>query len=296
MATLTLSKSQINRAYLFLVAGVTCIGFAGVFTKVSGAPGVVAAAWRLTVASLILLIPFLLQPKEARQISRPLLGWAMLGGVMFALDMGLWNVALDYTTVGNATFLVNTSPIWVGLITLFILREPLPRLFWPGLAVAMTGAALIIFGGADGVSIQRGDVLGLLAGFFWACYQVITRHVRTNGVTNLTNIWIAGATGAALLVPAALLSGHSMTGYGLQGALAFLAMGLISQVGGYLGINYSLAFIPASKASIVIFLQPIVATIAAFVFLGEAFGGWQLVGGLAILAGVYLVTMVGRDA
>jgi drug/metabolite transporter (DMT)-like permease len=283
-------------AYLALLAGVLCIGFAGIFTRWGHAPGVVVAAWRVGLATVVLAIPMARQPANRRRISRHALLWTVFGGVMFALDMGIWNASMDYTTAANATFMGNTAPLWVGLATVFLLRKRLPRLFWPGIAIALTGAALMIFSNGGDVSVRQGDLMALLAAIFWAGYQLSLGHVRSNAsVSNLSSLWIVAATGSVLLVPVTLMSGFPLVGYDRQTMLALLGAGLVSQIGGYLGINYALGHIPAARVSVVILLQPVIAAVAAAVLLGEPFGGWRLVGGALVLAGVYLVTIAGRE-
>ncbi|MBN1965803.1 MAG: hypothetical protein JW910_14220, partial [Anaerolineae bacterium] len=72
------------RAYLALLAGVLCIGFSAIFARYADAPGIVVAAWRVSTATLVLAIPFMRQPPARRLPRRASLGWALLGGALFA--------------------------------------------------------------------------------------------------------------------------------------------------------------------------------------------------------------------
>ena len=287
------TSSSALRAYLALLLGVTCIGFSAIFTRWAEAPGVVVAAWRVGVATAALALPFARQPAPRRQLSRSMLGWAILGGALFALDVGVWSASLDYTTAANATFMANTAPLWVGLLTLFLLHKPLPRLFWPSIALALSGAAVMIFSNVESVAVRQGDLMALLASFFWAGYQLVTARARSQ-MSNLSYLWLMVFTSTALLVPFSLLRGYALVGYSPQTTLAMLGAGLVSQVGGYLGINYALGHLTAARVSVTILLQPVITAVAAFILLGEPFGGWRLVGGALILAGVYLVTVPSR--
>ena len=276
------------RAYVSLLLGVLCIGFSGIFARSADAPGIVMAVWRVGTATAVLAIPFLRQPAPQRRVRRSLLAGAMLGGLLFSGDLGLWNASLDHTTAANATFLGNASPIWVGLLTLFVLREGLPRRFWPGVSVAVGGAAFLIFGGGD-VRARQGDLMALTASVFWASYQVVTGRVRPH-LSNLSYIWVMSATSFLILLPVPSLSGYALVGYSADATLKLLGAGLVSQVGGYLGINYALGHLPAARVSVALLLQPVLTAILAYLLLGESFGGWRLLGGGLILAGVYLVT------
>jgi len=285
----TTDRAHWLRAHLALLAGVTCIGFSGIFTRSAGAPGIVMAVWRVAIATLVLFIPFWRQDPRRRRMRRSLLGLAIFGGVLFSTDLGIWQASLDYTTAANATFLGNTAPLWVGLLTLVVLRERLPRRFWPSAVLAVGGAALMIFSSQGDVSVQQGDLMALSAGLFWAGYQIVTARVRVR-MSNLSYVWIMSATCTVLLLPIIPLSGFSFTGYSSRTMLLIVMAGLVSQVGGYLGINYSLGYLSAARVTILIMLQPVIAAVGAYLLLGEAFDGWRLVGGGLIMVGVYLVT------
>lgn len=277
------------RATVVLLFGVLCIGFSGIFTRAADAPGVVVAAWRLGLAGAVLTIPFARQaPDQRRHLKPRLLGWAGLGGALFAVDIGLWNAALDYTTAANTTFLGNIAPVWVGLFTLIVLRQRLPRFYWLSVALALGGAGLMIFGGELGLGVRQGDLMAVGASLFWAAYQVVTARVRPR-MDNLVYVLVMNLTSFAILLPVSLLSGFSMTGYDQRTGLIILAATLISQLGGFLAVNYAMGYLPAVRTTLILLLQPVVAAVAGVIFLAEPFGGWRLVGGALILAGVYLV-------
>jgi drug/metabolite transporter (DMT)-like permease len=80
-----------------------------------------------------------------------------------------------------------------------------------------------------------------------------------------------------------------LTGYPAFTYLNFLALGLVPQVFGYLAINYALGCLPASIVSPTMLGQPIMTAILAGPLLGEGLSPWQVLGGLAVLAGVYVV-------
>jgi len=80
-----------------------------------------------------------------------------------------------------------------------------------------------------------------------------------------------------------------ITGYPTQSYLAFLGAALVSQVGGYISIGYALGHLPASVVSPTLIGQPVVTAILAIPLLGEGLRTEQWLGGLVVLAGIYLV-------
>jgi drug/metabolite transporter (DMT)-like permease len=80
-----------------------------------------------------------------------------------------------------------------------------------------------------------------------------------------------------------------ITGYPVQSYVAFLGAALLSQTGGYLAVGYALGHLPASIVAPTMLGQPVVTALLAIPLLGEALGKGQIIGGLAVLAGIYLV-------
>jgi drug/metabolite transporter (DMT)-like permease len=86
-----------------------------------------------------------------------------------------------------------------------------------------------------------------------------------------------------------LALGQPLTGYPAGAYLNFLALGLITQVVGYLVINYALGYLPASLVSPTMLGQPVVTALLAGPLLGEDLSGGQIAGGFAVIIGVYVV-------
>jgi drug/metabolite transporter (DMT)-like permease len=290
MSSTTAATAPITpgRAYIILVFSVFAFGFTGVFAHMAESPGLVVATWRVAVATLVLAIPFFRQPESQRRLNRALWRQVFIGATFFAMSVGIFHIALDYTAAANAAFLGNMAPISVGVITLVFLKDRLPRLFWPGVAVALAGAALIVFGTSGIGQINTGDLIVLSNSLVWALYQIITARARVR-ISTLTWVWLVVGISTIYLVPLCLLSGYHLTDYATPTILAMIGSGLVSQAGGFIGYNFALGHISAARVSVVNLLQPVVTAVFAFLLLAEDFGGWRLVGGALVIAGVYLV-------
>jgi drug/metabolite transporter (DMT)-like permease len=93
---------------------------------------------------------------------------------------------------------------------------------------------------------------------------------------------------ALLLINLAM--GSTFTGYGRSAWLALAGLGLISQLGGWLAINYALGHLRAAPVSVCLLAQVLVTALAAMPLLGEFPKLNQVAGGVLVLAGIYLVT------
>lgn len=284
-----LRKPQIL-PYLALGVGVLSLGVAAIFVRWANAPGPVTSFYRLSIASLLLALPFY---RRRAQVSQPLplkgLQIAVLGGLFFAGDLAFWASGVVLSGATNPTLLLNTAPLWVGLGTLFLFRERLSLTFWLGLAIAMSGALVVLgLDSLQSLSLGLGTLFGLLGGIFHAGYFLTTQRGRQT-LDSLTYFWLAAVSSTFGLLAVSLILGHPLTGYSTFTYLNFIALGVVSQIFGHFSINYALGYLPASLVAPTLLGQPVVTAILAGPLLGEKLYAWQVAGGVLVLMGVYAV-------
>lgn len=275
------------KAYVSLTFGVLCIGLSAIFVKIAGVPGVVSAFYRVFFAALVLVPLWLL--RRPKLPAPALLRTTIFGGVFFAFDLVLWNAGLLLTGAGVATLLANNAPLWVGLGAWLFLHERLTRNYWIGLFVALGGMVMIVTSG--GVRLEAnnlGNLMAIGASVLYAAYLLTTQRVRS-ALDTVSFMAISVSTGAILLLFTSLIMQQSLVGYAGYQWLALLALGLISQVGGWLSINYALGHIPATRVSVTLLAQAIVTTLVAVPILGEIPTLLQVAGGMLVLGGIYWV-------
>lgn len=275
-------------AYLTLFVGLIAIGFSAIFVRQAGVPGTVASVYRMAIPTVILAAPAIKRLRE-RKGSGPPLRWAVLGGFIFALDLSFWASGVVISGATIPTLLANTAPVWVGLGALLFFREELPRKFWFGLAIALLGTALVL--GLEplrSMSLDLGALLGLLAGIFYGAYFLITQIGRKS-LDVLSYFWVSGVSATAALFVFNLLLNQPMWGFTSKTYFNLLALGLISQGVGLLAINYVQGFLPATIVSTTLLGQPVVTALLAGPLLSEKLQPAQIVGGAAVLLGVYIV-------
>jgi drug/metabolite transporter (DMT)-like permease len=71
--------------------------------------------------------------------------------------------------------------------------------------------------------------------------------------------------------------------------LYMIALSLVVQVGGQMGVSYALGYLPASIVSPTLLMQPVLTGLLAVPILGEKLTLVQVAGGLVVLAGIYIV-------
>ncbi len=277
-----------------LLFGVIGMGSSAIFVRWAGAPGAVSGFYRMALAVAVFSLPFAVEVRR-RPVRSRFAGWmAVVAGLCFAGDLALWNQSVLMTSAANATFLGNTAPLWVGLATWLWLKQPLKRGYWLGLAVALIGAFALVAGDFSiGGQAGLGGLMSLTAGVFYAGYFLATQQART-GTSALTSWWLSALASLTGLFVVAVTFGQPLFGYTTQTYIWMLAIGVFTQIGGYLLVNYALGHLPASIVSITLLLQPIVTLLLAIPMLGEYPDALQVIGGGLLLAGVWIVNRFGR--
>jgi drug/metabolite transporter (DMT)-like permease len=276
-------------AYLALAFGVFSLGFSGIFVRWAMVPGVVAALYRMAIATVVLSIPFLLRQRRGPRLSRRAMGLALLGGLLFAGDLAFWSTGVVMAGATNPTLLANTAPLWVGLGAFLIFRERLRPAFWLGLAISMAGAFLIL--GSDLAKsslIGLGSLYGLAAGVLYGAYFLVTQRGR-EVLDVLRYFWLSALASTLALLLLAAIFDFRLIGFPPSAYLSLLGLGLITQVGGWLALNYAQGHLPASLVAPTLLGQPVVTALLAWPLLGERLSVWEILGGAAVLYGVRLV-------
>jgi drug/metabolite transporter (DMT)-like permease len=286
------ASASLNRSWLpygALIFGVIALGFSAFFVRWANAPGPVVGFYRNGLSTLILIPFFIARRGMGAPISKAILIFPVLGGVLTALDHSFWNTAVNFTSAANAALLANTAPLWVALFAWLAWKERLKAVFWIGLLLTLAGAAIVL--GTDLLrhsALGFGDILAITAGVFYAGYFLVTQRGRVHWDT-LSYVWIVGLVSSICLLGISLSLGMPITGYPVQSYLAFLGLALVSQTGGYLAVGYALGHLPASIVAPTMIGQPVVTALLAIPLLGESLQAGQIVGGLAVLAGIYIV-------
>ncbi len=136
--------------------------------------------------------------------------------------------------------------------------------------------------------IAAAGVLALLAGLFYGAFFLATERARDN-LSSLVTWWVAAVSSAVALLAFSLILRQPLWGYSPTTYASLIALALVTQVGGYIAINYALGHLPASVVSPTLLGQPVLTALLAVPLLGEALTAAQIVGGLAVLAGIAIV-------
>ena len=260
------------------------------FVRLADSPALATAAYRMTF-SFLMLLPFALLKtrKEIFSLSKREIGACALAGFFLAGHFGTWISSLDHTSVANSVVLVNTIPIWVGIIGPLAIGEKANRSFWLACGLCLTGAFVLC---GKGFSLRfetlTGDGLALAGAFFVALYLMIGRNLRKK-LSLLAYASVCYGSASLFLWIAVLISGQQTSGFSNETWVYLICLAMLSQILGHTLYNWSLQWIKAAIVSIALLGEPIGAILLAWAFLGETIDLQQGIGGSLILFGVYMV-------
>lgn len=216
----------------------------------------------------------------------------MTGGSLYFLTE---NTALEMAMAGNVSLIVCLAP----LITAVFARlagtgeQTGPRL-WAGSFIALTGVAFVVWGSMGGAAGTAhpllGNLLALAAATVWAVYQMVVKPLGAKYGTLMLTRKVFGY-GLLTIQPAVWLGRpvpwEVLARPAVWGNLLFL--GLVASLLCYAVWNVVVGRLGSVISANYIYLNPLVTCIASYFVLGERLGLRMLIGGMAILLGLYIV-------
>jgi len=217
-----------------------------------------------------------------------------LGAVGYAVQSGLYFLALARMDAGVLSLILYTYPALVTGAAVLLGREPASRRRLAALVIASGGLVLVLVGGGAGAFDLAGAALGAGAALAYTAYILVSHGVTAE----MEPLPLAAliATGAAVTLTAtALVTGSFSTGFAAGG---WLWAGLAAVVSTVLAVAFFLngmSRVGPSTAAILSTLEPPVTVSLAFLTFGEALGALQLAGAAAVLGAAVLVNLPGAS-
>lgn len=217
--------------------------------------------------------------------------------VLGALGNGLYQVlfieGVARTQAGAASLVLAASPAFIAIIgRMRGVERATPRRV-AGIVASLVGMAFVVFGTQRATSrapmTLKGNLLVLAACLCWAFYTVLLKPYteRVDGV-RLSTITMAGGAVPLLALSAPAIAHtpwHALSGLAWS---ALLYSSIVALVIAYLFWYRGVKVIGPTRTAMYANLQPAVALVAAWPLLGEVPTGLQIVGAVAIMAGVLL--------
>lgn len=275
--------------YVLLPLGVFAASSAAVLIRMCDAPPLVIAAYRLGIASVLLLpIAAVRCREEFKGIESRDRVALLLSGIFLGLHFALWITSLSYTSVASSVLLVTTSPIFLGLGGWLLLREKIDVQTGIGIATSLVGTGIVTMNDwGVGQHAFSGDVMALGGAVAISGHLMIGRHQRQQ-LGLIPYITVVNTTAAASLICISLAFGHDLFGYDNRTYMFFALLALGPQLLGHTSFNYALKRVPPVVIALALLAEPIGSAALAYVVLAESPGTSLFAGGAVILCGIGL--------
>lgn len=204
------------------------------------------------------------------------------------------NFGLKYSSSIMGGILINTSPIFVLLLSVLFLKEHANYNKIIGIIVGFIGIIMITIIGEDFSKFNTqntflGNIMLLGVSISWATYIVMAKKILRE-FHPLTLTFISYAMGTLFFIPTVLFTEDIalVSTYDLQSWLIILYLGILGSGVAYLLWNYGLKYLEASKASVYSYLSPVLALLFGFLLLHEKISIFDALGAILIFGGVYI--------
>lgn len=279
---------------LLLVAVIWGVNFAAVKYALADFSPLSFTVARFALASLFLVVVMLSGRRSLALERRDLGAVIRLGFLGITAYNLLFMYGLKFTTASNSALFISTSPLIAAVILAVTRKQPPGVLVGTGLLLSTVGVLLIIQNKPGGLAFSRlavfGDVLTLFAAVFWALYTIQARPLLEKySAVKITAYSMAAGTVILLPLSAVELlrqswESISITSWAAFGFSTFLSAG-VAFTFWYQGVKR----IGVTRTVVYHYFVPFVAVVFASLFLHERITLLQIIGGILILLGVYLV-------
>jgi drug/metabolite transporter (DMT)-like permease len=241
---------------------------------------------RFAIAAVVMAMVFRRQTLALRR--REVLVGLCLGAV-YGLAQLLQTVGLEHTDASVSGFVTGTYVVLTPLLSAVLLHERVPGSTWLAVLLATAGLAVLSL---RGVNVGYGEALTLAAAVLYALHIIgLGRYSTAASATGLATVQAFAITAVALV--AAVPGGVTLPQSGGQWA-SLLYMALIAGAVALWAQTWAQSHLPATRAAIVMTMEPVFAAFFAVLFGGESLTARMLLGGGLVLAAMYVVEVLGR--
>jgi len=275
--------AQSRLATLLLVALTAVWGstFFLIHELVETLPPVDFLAVRFTLAAVVMVVAFW---RQVRALDRRELAIGVGLGALYGLAQIAQTQGLATTPASVSGFITGTYVVLTPVLTALLLREKVARSTWAAVALATVGLALLSL---NGVSIGVGEAITLLAAALYALHIVGLGRFSASGIA--VGLSVVQMVVIALLCLIGAAPGGIVLPSGAGQWASVLYMVFFASILALWAQTWAQAHLPATRAAIIMTLEPVFATLFAVTLGEESLTGRMLVGGALVLTAMYAV-------
>lgn len=245
-------------------------------------------AYRFLFASLVLLVYGIVTKKSSNiKIKLKDIPYLVVPAILLSFTIYTYTIGLKTTTIANTVFLQQMAPLYVLIISALLLKEKASRKTAVAVLIGITGGFIIFYYDLSSMSVTTnfyGNVMSTFSGFGWALYTISIRALgkKYDGLT--TTLWMF--IFATIIMSPFFYGSEILTPFSIS--MLFI-LGFLCTAGAFLLYSIALKHIIATKASVIVLAEGVIAGILAYVILRETVTQGTIIGGALILIAILII-------
>lgn len=265
------NKNKKVSAIILLVVTATMWSLGGLLIKSINAHPLAIAGTRSAISCIIMIL----------YVKKPKFNWSftqIAAGVAYASMVITFVFSTKLTTAANAILLEYTAPIFVALLSAWMLKEKPKAIDWVTIMLVFGGMVLFFLDSLDAKGFA-GNIFGLLSGISYALFTVFMR-MQKNG-SPIESVILGNAISAIVGIPFIFMSVPDFKGW-----LFLVILGVVQLGIPYIMYSEAIKNASALEASIITMIEPILNPIWVVLIIGEIPGVLSIIGGIIVIATV----------
>ncbi len=284
------SREDLYKGYGLVVAGAVALGMLGIvgrilYTEID--TPVTLVQYRAFFGTGVLLIGLLIFARPLLRIRKQdILFFAVYGLLSIGLNSLCYFSAIQKIGISLSVVLLYTYPVFLMILSLFFLKEPLTGIKVFALIACIAGVILLVMhGGMGSGSVGRTGILyGLGAGFFSALYSLFGKKALVR-YQPAAVLFYALLFGSLFFLSWGLFAGKIQVRFTSRTWFWLAVLGIGPSLMGYFLYTMGLQYLEASRAGVVATVEVLAAVLGAYLFFDERFSLRQALGGAFVLSG-----------
>jgi drug/metabolite transporter (DMT)-like permease len=228
-------------------------------------------------------------PRAVGRLSRDEVRQGALLGLVYGIAQVLQTLGLERTSASVSGFVTGMYVVATPLFAAILLKERIGRSVWVAVAASAVGLGFLSL---EGFSVSPGVGLVFVSAMGYALHIVgLGRWSSTSNVFGLSIVQMVVICLVCTTVSAPNGIHPPQTS---SGWLSLLYMAIVSGSLTILGQTWAQAHLSATRAAIIMTMEPVFAAFFAVLFGGESLTARMLVGGAFVLAAMYIVELAPR--
>lgn len=245
-------------------------------------------AYRFLFASIVLLI-YGIVTKKSQDIKIKLkdIPYLLVPAILLSFTIYTYTIGLKTTTIANTVFLQQMAPLYVLVASALLLKEKASKKTAIAVLIGIAGGFIIFYYDISSMNTTSnfyGNVMSTFSGFGWALYTISIRALgkKYDGLT--TTLWMF--IFATIMMSPFFIGSDILTPFSIT--MLFL-LGFLCSAGAFLLYSIALKHISATKASVMVLSEGVLAGILAYLILKETVTQGTIIGGALILISILII-------